>query len=100
MELKQVALEIFKAKSSLQLKGINVDMYLFGSILKNDSLYSDIDILSIYQRDNEVKFIREKLNDLSLKVPLDICFMTKQEEAELNFIARTQAVNIDCAVAT
>ena len=100
MELESITNIIFTAKTILHQEGVNVDFYLFGSFLKRDALYSDVDILVIYHKEDDVELIRYALNDLSYKVPIDLCFMTSQEERELKFIIRTNAINIDRAVAT
>ncbi|WP_028300050.1 nucleotidyltransferase domain-containing protein [Oceanospirillum beijerinckii] len=100
MELENIAGIIFTAKATLDRKGVNADFYIFGSILTKGALYSDVDILVIYHKDDDVQIIRYILNDLFYKIPVDLCFMTRQEERELKFIMRTNAINIDRAVAT
>lgn len=73
----------------------NNNCYLFGSIIEeNRNLKSDIDILILYKDKNEPKNIREKLGQLLIEFPIHIIFLTYEEESELNFIQRVNAILI------
>lgn len=80
--------------SSLKLLPNN-HCYLFGSIIEEKkSLKSDIDILILYRNKNEPKIIREKLDQILMSFPIHIIFLTYEEEAELNFSQRVNAILI------
>ncbi|WP_411810689.1 nucleotidyltransferase domain-containing protein [Chryseobacterium scophthalmum] len=80
--------------SSLKLLSNN-KCYLFGSIIdENRNLKNDIDILILYKNENEPKIIREKLDQILILFPIHIIFLTYEEEDELNFIQRVNAVLI------
>lgn len=73
----------------------NNKCYLFGSSLQEDkNLKSDIDILILYRNENEPKIIREKLAPILLSFPIHIIFLTYEEEVELNFSQRVNAILI------
>ncbi|MEJ5053678.1 nucleotidyltransferase domain-containing protein [Sphingobacterium sp. MYb382] len=73
----------------------NNKCYLFGSSLQEDkNLKSDIDILILYRNENEPKIIREKLDPILLSFPIHIIFLTYEEEVELNFSQRVNAILI------
>ncbi|QIF93753.1 nucleotidyltransferase domain-containing protein [Proteus vulgaris] len=62
-----------------------VDVYVFGSILKNFSNANDIDILVIGDCIDGL-LLKRKLRDLDLFIPVHVISMTRSEECELNFI--------------
>lgn len=73
----------------------NNKCYLFGSIIeKNKILKSDIDILILYKKENEPQIIRDKLDQILISFPIHIIFLTYEEEKELNFIERVNAISI------
>jgi predicted nucleotidyltransferase len=67
------------------------DIYLFGSILKNKNLINDIDLLILYESQDELLEKKRNLNELSIYYPLDIYYMSLYEEIELNFINKVTA---------
>ncbi|WP_196582638.1 nucleotidyltransferase domain-containing protein [Aliivibrio fischeri] len=74
----------------LNASGLNVDFYFFGSILDNEKNSSDVDVLVIYNHFSELDLIKFELSELSIQIPLDLYFMTPEEEVELEFVNRTQ----------
>lgn len=62
-----------------------VDIYVFGSILKDFGNANDIDILVIGDHIDGLS-LKEKLRDLDLFIPIHVISMTRSEECELNFI--------------
>lgn len=62
-----------------------IDIYVFGSVLKNFSNANDIDILVIGDCIDGL-LLKEKLRDLDLFIPVHVILMTRSEESELNFI--------------
>ncbi len=95
MELGLILPYLVEAKSILLSKQVKSEFFVFGSILNKNALPSDIDLLVIYQSDNDPNTIRHELKSLCIKYPIDLTFMTVSEELELSFIMRTQAINID-----
>jgi predicted nucleotidyltransferase len=73
----------------------NNDCYLFGSIIdESRKLRNDIDILILYKNKSEPKIIREKLDPILTLFPLHIIFLTYEEEIELNFLQKVNAIFI------
>ncbi|HCC0171929.1 hypothetical protein C3E80_16760 [Cronobacter malonaticus] len=62
-----------------------VDVYVFGSVLKDFSNANDIDILVIGDFIDGL-LLKEKLRKLDLFIPIHLISMTSFEECELNFI--------------
>lgn len=62
-----------------------VDVYVFGSVLKDSGNANDIDILVIGDCVDGL-LLKGKLRDLDLFVPVHVISMTRSEECELNFI--------------
>lgn len=85
---------IQEIKVRLNSPGLNLDLYLFGSILYNEKCYSDIDVLVIYNCFSELDVIKYEFAELSKKIPIDLYCMTPEEESELEFVKRTNAVKI------
>ena len=52
------------------------DIYLFGSILKNKNVIYDIDLLILYESQDELLKKKNDLNQLSVYYPLDIYYMS------------------------
>jgi predicted nucleotidyltransferase len=95
MELGLIIKYLLEVKSILLSNQVKIEFFVFGSILIKGALPSDIDLLVIYQDDNDPITIRHELKPLCMKYPVDLTFMTVSEELELNFIMRTRAINID-----
>lgn len=95
MELGLIVKNLVEVKSILLSKQVKSEFFVFGSILNKGALPSDIDLLVIYQGENDPNTIRHELKPLCMNYPVDLTFMTDSEELELNFIIRTQAINID-----
>ncbi|NQY78822.1 MAG: nucleotidyltransferase domain-containing protein [Candidatus Caenarcaniphilales bacterium] len=68
--------------------------YVFGSILNPTQPCSDIDLLIIYDRENSLCQIKQSLKDIEMERPLDLIFMTVEEEQELNFIKSEGCVKL------
>ncbi|NEP78887.1 MAG: hypothetical protein F6K39_12335 [Okeania sp. SIO3B3] len=71
-----------------------INIYLFGSILK-ETLIADIDILVVYNSVSDLVVPREALNRISLSLPLDVVYMTKEEEKQFDFIESQDAILIN-----
>ena len=70
------------------------NIYLFGSILKSKKNFYDIDILILYECKEELHQKKSDLEKLSIYYPLDIYYLTFEEEKELNFIDSVMAIPI------
>lgn len=70
------------------------DIYLFGSVLKNKNVINDIDLLILYESEDELLEKKSNLNELSVYYPLDIYYMSLDEELELNFINKVTALQL------
>lgn len=82
-------------RQHLTFSKVDVEFYIFGSILNKNKIPSDIDLLVIYSNKNEPKKIRNELHLECTFLPIDLIFMTKFEEKELSFIKRTKAIKIE-----
>lgn len=85
--IKDIATEIGKFDCSLE-------WYLFGSYLSNPQSSKDIDLLVVYESIDTAKIVRNKICDPSLKAPLHLLLMHKDEEEELEFIKLQNAKDI------
>lgn len=62
------------------------DVYLFGSILKADTVVSDVDVLIVYRPSDDVDSFKNAIAPLTFRLPLDVTYMSEAEEQEFNFI--------------
>ena len=72
----------------------DVVVLAFGSAQRRECPYSDIDILVMYQTDQELKDIQIELESIHLELPVDVIYMTPCEERELDFIRNQGCVKI------
>jgi hypothetical protein len=72
----------------------NAAWYLFGSTLESFQDASDIDILILCDDDEAAAVVRHELQDACLNFPLHLFLLTRQEEAELNFIAQERCMKV------
>ena len=66
-----------------ECKGCEVEWFLFGSFLDNNAA-SDVD-------GECMEVIRTSVEEFLLEFPIELIIMSQAEEAELNFIAATEA---------
>ncbi len=81
--------EIIKLANKLECKGEILEWYVFGSFLHSPKKAKDLDILVIYENISSAKEARKSLGDILLRHPIDLIFMTREEEKQFDFI-RTQ----------
>lgn len=67
-------------------------VYLFGSVLKSDKVYNDIDILAIYIKysnriNNNVLMIADELEKAS-GLPVDLTVLSIEEEKDTAFLEK------------
>lgn len=82
-----------KLFEELLIYKIDCIIYIFGSYLNSEN-WADLDILIIYKNYDDVAIIKEILFYSLLDIPLDLNFMTKEEEKYFNFINKTNAKQI------
>ena len=73
-----------------ECKGCEVEWFLFGSFLDNNAA-SDVDLLAIASEGECMEVIRTSVEEFLLEFPIELIIMSQAEEAELNFIAATEA---------
>lgn len=71
-----------------------VQIYLFGSILKVKEPCSDIDILVVSTSERVPRQLRNDIELLNEFHPVDILFMTSNEEKQFMFIKEQEAVSV------
>ena len=94
MELKEVVKDLKCLARELSKEIPNMSWYLFGSLLRQKTLPSDIDLLIVYPHGVEARKLRMKLNAICLRLPVDLLLLREDEELELNFIAEQSAMCI------
>lgn len=85
MTLDFILADIAKSVSGLRAAGV-VQAYLFGSALRQDIAWTDIDILVVCEMGEDADFVRATLADICGNFPIDLLIMTAEEEAEFDFI--------------
>jgi predicted nucleotidyltransferase len=73
-----------------------VELYLFGSSIRNKAFPSDIDVLVIYP-DGDLRRghnLAQAIRDLPVTEFYDVLALSKSEERELGFIDSEQAIRI------
>lgn len=68
--------------------------YIFGSLLRNKKANADIDLLVLYDREEQVDQIRASLKARLLERPVDVLFMSFIEESELDFVRSEGCVEV------
>ena len=68
--------------------------YLFGSLTRHLSFPNDVDLLIIYQKDEDRILLRECLKSLPKFPPVHLLLMNKDEAEETKFVQLQKAVKI------
>lgn len=79
--------------NELQILKFDCTVYIFGSYLYTEC-WADLDVLIVYKNYDDVAKIKEAFSKKILNTPLDLNFMTEEEEKYFNFISRTNAQKI------
>lgn len=87
-------MNILNKISELSERNPSIKIYLFGSSLQIGLFQSDIDLLIVYNRPEEPMILRMKLKKIINKLPIDLIFLTQEEERELDFINKVNAKEI------
>lgn len=72
----------------------NVEVFVFGSVRSGDAPHSDVDLLVVYQNQQELGQVREIFEEMDFKHPLDVIYMSPSEERELAFISGQECLKI------
>lgn len=67
-------------------EGREAQVYLFGSALRPQAVWSDIDVLIVCRQANDAAQLRTALSDLCLIYPIDLTIMSRAEETEFGFV--------------
>ncbi|MFT7404680.1 nucleotidyltransferase domain-containing protein [Zhongshania sp.] len=78
-----------------QLKKFKSRLYLFGSIIQSNKNISDVDLLITYEDTQELQGLKKMINALEHRLPLDVIYMSIEEEEEFNFIIQQRAVKFE-----
>ena len=78
-----------------QLTDFKSKIYLFGSIIQSKNNISDVDLLITYEDELELQEIKNKINALEHRLPIDVTYMAIEEEKEFDFIIEQSAVKFD-----
>lgn len=60
--------------------------YVFGSVLQDDPLAADLDVLILYPEGHDTANLRRAVEDFPIRLPIDLYMMTAEEEREFDFI--------------
>ena len=85
--------------SAIQGNQQKCEIYIFGSILRNLSLVSDLDLLILYRHTDELEQLKQRLRPVCAKYPVDLVCMTPAEEAQFDFIVGQQATPVNELIA-
>lgn len=94
VELKEVVQDLRCFAKELSKDFPNIRWYLFGSLLRQEAMPSDVDLLIVYQYGGEAKELRMRLGKMCLYLPIDLLLLREDEEKELNFVAEQSAMCI------
>jgi len=72
----------------------DVVWYLFGSTLEAFECAADFDVLVLCLTNEAVALVRHELRDACMNLPLHLFLLTKDEEAELDFIVAEGCVQV------
>lgn len=89
--MSDVINSLIKVARHLDEEGHILSWYIFGSYLHTKKHSKDLDILILYRHVQSPSIVRKKLNNISLRYPLDLIFMTDDEERGFEFISQQQA---------
>jgi predicted nucleotidyltransferase len=85
MSVDPIVTEIIDTVESLPTRG-PLHAYLFGSALRAEGVWSDIDILLVCETEVDGRLARRAMSDLCARYPIDLVIMTSEEEIEFDFI--------------
>lgn len=94
MELEKIINDIKQIGKNISIKTSDVEGYLFGSILTKQHNANDVDVLIVYDNEEQINIIKQEFKPLESDFPLHLNYFTYFEETELNFISEVKAERI------
>lgn len=94
MELEKIINDIKQIGKNISIKTSGVEGYLFGSILTTQRNANDVDVLIVYDNEEQISIIKQEFKPLESVIPLHLNYFTYTEETELNFISEVKAERI------
>jgi predicted nucleotidyltransferase len=86
-------LERLRAEADQVVSAVpHVRMFVFGSLLRTEAWPSDVDVLVVYENPPDVVRVRALLEPLYSEMPLHVLFLSRSEEAQLQFVASENCV--------
>ena len=77
-----------------KLLSAQVKIYAFGSILWKSINISDVDILIVYKSGIHLPEVKKAIESVGGMIPLDVLYMTTEEEMEFDFVAGQGATDV------
>lgn len=71
------------------------EIFIFGSLLSDRETVNDIDVLVVYASTEGLSAIKCFLNQLGLRVPLDVTYMSAEEERGFQFVKQQGAIAVE-----
>ncbi len=84
--------KVFRNQS--ELLAAHVKIYAFGSSFWKKNNISDVDIVIIYKSGANLSDVKRVIDSVGRMIPLDVLYMTTEEEIELNFLAGQGATDV------
>ena len=81
-------------RNQRELLTAHVKIYAFGSILWKSNNISDVDIVIVYKSGTHLSGVKRAIDSVGRMIPLDVMYMTTEEEIELNFLAGQGATDV------
>lgn len=72
----------------------NTSWFLFGSVVEDAASAEDVDLHVLCSAEGDARDMRKILGGLCLQLPLHLMLVTKDEERELDFIAKQSCQRI------
>ena len=81
-------------RDQVVFRSAQVKIYVFGSILWKSRNISDVDILIVYKLGTHLSGVKKAIDSVGRMIPLDVLYMTTEEEMELDFVAAQGATDV------
>jgi|GEM_PF-4980253 len=88
MTLEVIFNNLQRVAEACAKRDIDARWLVFGSILSNPAVASDVDVLIVYSNALHVDIVRAELARIDCFPPFHLVFLLPSEERELQFIAR------------
>ncbi len=74
---------------------IQCKWFVFGSVMRGEHQWSDIDILCLVENKQSYEHVRAACDEYLLRAPIDLRILLASDEHKLRFVERTSATVID-----